>query len=353
VTDEPTRVLLIEDQTVFREALAVVLEREPDVEITGLVGTIAEARSCLAHTPADVAVTELDLPDGPCTDLICDLRHVRPLVQVLILTATANGYELGEAVNAGAAGVLDKRAPLAEIVTAVRRLCAGQPVVEPAELVRLVCLEEARRSEQESARMALARLTRREHEVLVALAQGMSDKEIAQQLHVGRETVHTHMVNLLGKLGVDSRLQALLFAVKHGWCVLARRDSDSHRLSGAPSVPYHGTDSKLLPPLVHFPFISVKEPPMTRLLVLVANDPRSRVKLLRSPCTRCDPTSTRSQWTRRPLPPTLIATIRIWRSAASVTSPSRHQSRPGYSSPPTAAMRRSPASWAHDTRPSI
>jgi DNA-binding NarL/FixJ family response regulator len=64
--------------------------------------------------------------------------------------------------------------------------------------------------------MAVARLTPREREVLVALAQGLGDKEIAQQLHVGRETVHTHMVNLLGKLGVESRLQALVFAVKHG-----------------------------------------------------------------------------------------------------------------------------------------
>src|SRR5215212_1782866 len=120
MSDDAVRVLLVEDQTVFREALAVALEREPDVEVTGHVGTIAEARACLAHTPVDVAVTELDLPDGHCAELIGDLRGARPLVQVLILTATANGYQLGEAVNAGAAGVLDKRAPLADIVTAVR-----------------------------------------------------------------------------------------------------------------------------------------------------------------------------------------------------------------------------------------
>ncbi len=216
VSDEPTRVLLVEDQTVFREALAVALEREPDLEIIGLVGTLAEARTCLTRTPADVVVTELDLPDGHCRTLIGDLRAARPLVQVLILTATANGYDLGEAVAAGAAGVLQKSAPLAEIATAVRRLCAGQPVMEPAELVRLLRLAEERRGQQQRAWDALARLTPREREVLVALAQGLSDKAIAQQLHVGRETVHTHMVNLLGKLGVESRLQALVFAVKHG-----------------------------------------------------------------------------------------------------------------------------------------
>jgi RNA polymerase sigma factor (sigma-70 family) len=216
MSDEPVRVLLIEDQTVFREALAVALEREPDIEITGLVGTIAEARACLAQAPVDVAVTELELPDGHCRGLIYDLRRVRPLVQILILTSAANRYELGEAVTAGAAGVLHKSAPLAEIVTAVRRLCAGQPVVEPGELVRLLRLTEERRAQQQRVRAALERLTPREREVLEALAHGLSDKEIAQQLHVGRETVHTHMVNLLGKLGVESRLQALVFAVKHG-----------------------------------------------------------------------------------------------------------------------------------------
>ena len=216
MSGDHVHVLLVEDQTVFREALVVALEREPDVEVTGQVGTIAEARACLTQTPVDVAVTELELPDGHCTALIRDLRRACPLVQVLILTATADRYELGEAVSAGAAGVLQKSAPLAEIVSAVRRLCAGQPVVEPTELVRLLRLAEERRAQQRSARVALARLTPREREVLVALAQGLSDKEIAQQLHVGRETVHTHMVNLLRKLGVESRLQALVFAIKYG-----------------------------------------------------------------------------------------------------------------------------------------
>jgi DNA-binding NarL/FixJ family response regulator len=221
VSDDPTRVLLVEDQTILREALAVALEQEPDIHVVGLVGTIAEARTCLARTPADVAVTELDLPDGHGIDLIRDLRGPQPLVQVLILTATADRYELSEAVHAGAAGVLQKSAPLAEIVSAVHRLCAGQPVMEPAELARLLRLADERQSDHQSARTALAHLTPREREVLVALAQGLSDKEIAQQLYVGRETVHTHMANLLGKLGVESRLQALVFAVKHGVVRLA------------------------------------------------------------------------------------------------------------------------------------
>jgi len=216
MSDDRVHVLLVDDQTALREALAFALEREPDVTITGHVATIAEARRCLAQIPVDVAVTELDLPDGSGIELIDDLRQLRPLVQVLILTATADRYDLAEAVRAGAAGVLHKSVPLDEIVTAVHRLCAGQPVIEPTELVRLLHLAAERRSEQEATQAALARLTPREREVLVALARGLSDKEIAQQLQMRHETARTHMDRLLRKLGVQSRLQALVFAVKHG-----------------------------------------------------------------------------------------------------------------------------------------
>jgi DNA-binding NarL/FixJ family response regulator len=216
VAEEPVRLLLVEGQTLLREALAIALGREPDIAVVGQVDTLAEARAFVARTPVDVAVTELDLPDGPCFEMIRDLRRRRPLVQVLVLTGDTDNFGLGEALAAGAAGVLSKGAPLAEIVTAVRRLCAGQPVADPAELVRLLRLAEARRSEIVAARTALARLTPREREVLTALGEGLSDKAIAARLHVGRETVHTHMVNMLGKLGVETRLQALVFAVKYG-----------------------------------------------------------------------------------------------------------------------------------------
>jgi RNA polymerase sigma factor (sigma-70 family) len=86
----------------------------------------------------------------------------------------------------------------------------------------LLRLAEQRQRKNRAVRSALARLTPRERDVLAALAQGLSDKEIAQNLHVGRETVHTHMVNLMGKLGVESRLQALVFAIRHGVVRLGR-----------------------------------------------------------------------------------------------------------------------------------
>ena len=231
MNDDPARVLLVDDQTAVREALAIALEQESDITVIGLAGTIAEARTCLARTPADVAVTELELPDGSGLDLIQDLRHQRPLVQILVLTANSDRFNLVHAVAAGAAGVLLKTAPLAEIVTAVRRLCAGHPLVDPVELMRLLQISTQHRTEQKSARAALSRLTPREREILAALAQGLGDKEIAQQLHISHETVRTHMVNLLRKLGVESRLQALVFAVKQGVVRLEPATSVSSRSS--------------------------------------------------------------------------------------------------------------------------
>jgi two-component system, NarL family, response regulator DevR len=172
MADDPARLLLVENQTVLREALGVAISQEPDIEVVGLAGTIAEARARAARTPVDVAITDLHLPDGPGTDLIRDLRRRQPLVQVLVLTAVADRYDLAQALAEGAAGALLKTAPLAEIITAVRRLCAGQPVAEPGEILRSLNLIALRRAESQTARSILARLTPRERDMLTPLPRG-------------------------------------------------------------------------------------------------------------------------------------------------------------------------------------
>jgi DNA-binding NarL/FixJ family response regulator len=135
---------------------------------------------------------------------------------VLVLTASATRMDVARAIEVGASGVMHKTAPLPQIVDAVRRLCAGQPVMDPAEMVSLLRLVHEHRMSHQKAEAALARLTPRERDVLRLLGEGLGDKEMAQRLHVSKETIHTHMVNILGKLGVDTRLQALIFAVRHG-----------------------------------------------------------------------------------------------------------------------------------------
>jgi len=212
------RILLVDDHALFRQPLAFMLEREPDMTVTGQAGTLAEARQAIQSAGSvDVAIVDLGLPDGDGVELIRDLRALNPHALVLVVTAQADRQRWAEALEAGAAGVLHKSASLDQIIDAIRRLHAGGHLLSPAELLGLLRLASERRTRDAVARAALGKLTPRERDVLQALAEGLSDKEIAQRLHISVETVRTHMVNILGKLGVESRLQALVMALRHGF----------------------------------------------------------------------------------------------------------------------------------------
>jgi DNA-binding NarL/FixJ family response regulator len=208
------RVLLVEDHAALRQALAIALSMQNDIEVVGQTGTLAEARGRL--NGVDVVVLDIDLEDGNGLDLIPDISRISPQTQVLVLTASGSRLEVARAIMQGAGGVLHKSVGLEEIVDAVRRVAAGETLFSAEDVVELVRLAGETRQRQHDAEMAIARLTARERDVLTALAQGLSDRQIADRLHVSHETVRTHMVNVLGKLGVSSRLQALVFAVRHG-----------------------------------------------------------------------------------------------------------------------------------------
>ena len=208
------RILLVDDHAAFREPLAFMLEREPDLTVVGQAGSLAEARALL--NGVDVAVVDLTLDGGIGLDLIPDLRAANPHAAAVILSASDDALDRARAVEAGAAGILHKSAPIAEIMAAVRRLGMGEQLLELSEVVELLRIAGRRREQDRSAQVVISRLTRREREVLQALADGLNDREIAERLHISTETVRTHMVNILRKLGVDSRLQALVFAARHG-----------------------------------------------------------------------------------------------------------------------------------------
>ena len=214
MTVSPIRVLLVEDHAYVREALALALARESDLAVVGQAGSLVEARGRLANV--DVAVVDLDLPNGDGAALIAELHAVSPRASALALTASARRGDVARAVEAGATCVLHKSVPLAAIVEAVRRHEAGELLLAPEEQLELLRLASQERRQEEAARRALARLTPRERGMLELLGEGLSEKEIAQRLCLSPETVHSHMVNLLRKLGVTSRLQALIFAVRHG-----------------------------------------------------------------------------------------------------------------------------------------
>jgi RNA polymerase sigma factor (sigma-70 family) len=209
-----TRVLLVDDHAAFRQPLAFMLNREPDIQVVGDAGSVAEARPFLHQ--ADVVVLDLDLEDEAGVNLIGELRNVNPRAHAVVLTATRNQQELARAVEAGAVGILHKSVGIVDIVEGIRRVSQGEYLISSAEAIELLRVATRHREATRAAQTALGRLTPRERDVLQCLTEGVSDREIAEHLGLSTETVRTHMVNILGKLGVESRLQALVFALRHG-----------------------------------------------------------------------------------------------------------------------------------------
>jgi len=210
------RVLLVEDHASFRQTLAFVFDQQPEFEVVAQAGTLAEARREMDGFEADLGVIDLTLPDGEGTDLIGELRQANPDFAALILTASLDRTEHARAVEAGAAGILHKSADVDTILDATRRLGEGETLLSESELVELLRLAGQLREEEVEARASIEQITPREREVLQSLAEGLSNKEIAAKLHMSVDTERTHMMNILNKLGVHSRLQALVFATRHG-----------------------------------------------------------------------------------------------------------------------------------------
>ena len=214
----PARVLLVEDHASFRQAMAFIVEREPGLIVVGQAGSLADARAQLRC--ADVVVLDLHLPDGNGVSLIPELRGVNPEAHVLVLSGSNDPRDLARAAMAGAAAVISKMTVLPEIIAAIRRVCAGEVLLTRDELRELAHLDALERSQEQRTRQLMASLTRREVEVLQLLGEGLGDKEIAARIFLSTETVKTHMANILTKLGVESRLQALIFAIRHGLVTL-------------------------------------------------------------------------------------------------------------------------------------
>ena len=211
------RLMLVDDHASFRDPLAFMLALEPDLAVVAQAGSVSDARAALdAGLQLDVAVVDLDLPDGFGAQLVSHLRRERPRAPALVLSAHSQPGRLAAAIDAGAAGVLHKSARLPEIVGAIRDLHAGERLLSPREISQAARLAGRAREEDREALRLIGKLTPRELDVLRALAEGLSDREISEKLYVGVGTVRTHLTNVLAKLEVRSRLQALVFAMRHG-----------------------------------------------------------------------------------------------------------------------------------------
>ena len=210
------RIVLVEDHASFRQTLAILFDREPEFEVVGQAGSLAEARRVLVGTEADMAVMDLSLPDGESIELIEELGESAPNFSALVLTASVDRADHARAVEAGAAGVLHKSADVDEIIDALRRLAAGETLLTHGEITDMLRIAVRHREQELKVRSAAERLTPREMEVLTALSEGLSNKEIASRLHISVETERSHMMNILNKLGARSRLQALVIAARYG-----------------------------------------------------------------------------------------------------------------------------------------
>jgi DNA-binding NarL/FixJ family response regulator len=208
------RIGLVEDHSAVRQAIAFVLGQEDGFEVVAQAGSVAEAREF--PNEVDVAIIDLGLPDGNGIEVIKELREKNPKIIALVLSATSERTQLARAVEAGAAGLLHKSAPTEEIIQAVRRLLGGEALIAMEEVIEMLRLASREREREYQENLAVQQLTLREKEILQCLAEGLNDRQIAEMLHISFETERNHMTNIFAKVGVRSRLQAILFAIRCG-----------------------------------------------------------------------------------------------------------------------------------------
>jgi DNA-binding NarL/FixJ family response regulator len=202
------RILLVDDHSVVRQGLKMFLALDPALEVVGEAADGAEALRLAHQLQPDVVLMDLLMPVMDGIAATTAIRKELPDVEVIALTSVLEDASVTGAVRAGAIGYLLKDTEADDLVRAIRAAAEGQVQLSPQALARL--MREVRAPENPET------LTERETDVLRLLAQGLSNKEIGRSLHIGEKTVKTHVSNILNKLGVPSRTQAALFAVRIG-----------------------------------------------------------------------------------------------------------------------------------------
>ena len=198
------RVLLAEDQAMVRGALAALLDREPDIEVVAEVANGEEAVEAALATRPDIALLDIEMPGGDGLAAARALQKALPSCRSVILTTFGRSGYLRRAMESGAVGFLLKDAPAAELAVALRRVMAGERVVDPD--LALSALSEGNNP-----------LTNREREVLTASLFGASLAEIAARLVLSEGTVRNHLSTAMQKLGAQNRMEAARIAEQKGW----------------------------------------------------------------------------------------------------------------------------------------
>ena len=211
----PIRVLIVDDHTLFRSGVNLLLQRQQGFEVVGEAGDALEGVKLAKRLKPDVVLQDLHMPGTSGLQAIPLLREEAPQAQIIMLTVSEDAEDLLDALRAGARGYLLKNIDTDYLLEAVRRAAAGESVMSPQMAGKLADAVRSTTAKSTASAADSHRLTPREREIILLLARGASNKEIARALDLAESTVKIHVQGILRKLNLASRVQAAVYAVEH------------------------------------------------------------------------------------------------------------------------------------------
>jgi two-component system NarL family response regulator len=212
---EAVRVLLVDDHALFRRGLRATLELEPDMVVVGESGDGAEAASQAAETLPDVVLMDVRMPRRGGIEACGAIKAAVPSARIVMLTMSEDEGDLYQAIKAGASGYLLKDLPIDELASSIRAVQTGQSLISPALASKLLTEFAAMAKRGDNGQSVPApKLTAREMEVLRLVARGMNNRGISRELFISENTVKNHVRNILEKLQLHSRMEAVVYAVR-------------------------------------------------------------------------------------------------------------------------------------------
>ena len=209
----PLRLLIVDDHEVVRQGLVALLERRPGFQIVAEAGTAAQAVSEAGRFEPDVVVMDVRLPDGSGIEACRDIRTARPETRVIMLTSYPDEEAVLSAIVAGASGYLLKQIRGRDLVAALEAVGRGESLLDPAVTEKV--LDRVRRAATGDEADELAQLTSQERKILLLVAEGKTNKEIAAEIFLSDKTVKNYVSSILAKLDLQRRAQAAAFVAKH------------------------------------------------------------------------------------------------------------------------------------------
>jgi DNA-binding NarL/FixJ family response regulator len=211
---EPVRVLVVDDHALFRRGLQMVLEQEPDIVVVGEASDGAQAVAVAAETTPDVVLMDVRMPRHGGIAACTAIKDAVPSAKIIMLTISDEEADLYEAVKAGAMGYLLKEISIEEVAAAIRAVHGGQSLISPSMASKLLTEFASMIKRDDRAQLPTPRLTDREMEVLKLVAKGLNNRDIARELFISENTVKNHIRNILEKLQLHSRMEAVVYAVR-------------------------------------------------------------------------------------------------------------------------------------------